>query len=253
MDYTMTFKEYLETQDIRVMDNIDIKIKVKNKNLCEKDVFKHIEALADFHYKTMGFQDYLKGRLDNKIGRKVEEYKVSLKRLKRDLNNINKHEDLNSFEKRLMIEAPEYIGRANNIIRIIDNQFYINFIIRSMERKEVCLSNVWLNNIICDNKNIYVKDISDACYNLVEMDCVELIKKLRKKGYKDSCINVCKYFCSTENLGYENERFILAMASFPEEFMKICNKYRNKKKNWGIDKYMNRLDKAILEDGESLI
>lgn len=247
----MNFREYLETKDIRVINNIDIKI--KNRNLCEKDLFKHVESLAYFHYKTMGFQDYLKGRLDNKIGRKVEEYKVSLKRLKRDLSNINKLKDLNDFEKLLIIEAPQYIERANNIIKIIDNKSYINFIIRSMNRKEVCLSNVWLNNIICDNKNIYVNDISDSCYNLVEMDCVEFIRKLRKKGYKDSCINVCKHFCNVEDLGYENERFILAMASFPEEFMKICNKYRNKKKNWGIEKYMSRLDKAILEDGESLI
>ena len=60
-------------------------------------------------------------------------------------------------------------------------------------------------------------------------------------------------FCELEKLDNNSEKFILAMLSYPHEFMKIFERYRKNKKNWSDKEYSDRLMKAMEEDGLSLI
>ena len=247
------FIQYLQQRNIDVIDTAKIKIKYKEKNCTEEDLIYHMDTLCAFHSKAMGFKDYLRVRLNNKIGKSIEEYKVSLKRLKKDIRRLEKKKELNGFEKNLLKFSPKYIEMAKDALSVIDKPSYINFILRSMDREEICLDKVWFNNVLRDKEKIYVKDISSVSYNLIEMDCIEFFKRLRKRGIKADYVELCKHFCHMSNLSCESEEFILSISSFPSEFMLCCNRYRDKRKNWTIDMFNKRLMEAMEHEGESLV
>ncbi len=75
---------------------------------------------------------------------------------------------------------PNYINRAEKVIESIYENGYINLVWRSMDRKEICLGKTHFNNIRY-NEGIEVIDINKCSYNMVEMDCIELLYKINKK------------------------------------------------------------------------
>ena len=84
------------------------------------------------------------------------------------------------------------------------------------------------------------------------MDCYFLLKKLRKK-YTFDWKKLVHIFCELESLDYNSEKIILALLSYPFEFMKYCTRFRENKKEWTIDKYTKKLEKAINKENISLI
>lgn len=252
-DENNIFIQYLEQKDIEIINSSNIKIKYREKYCTEEDLLYHIETLCDFQAKVMGFKDYLRVRLNNKIGKTIEQYKVSLKRLKKDIRRLERKKDLNEFEKSLVKFGPKYIEIGKEALSVIDKPSYINFILRSMEREEICLDKVWFNNVLRDKEKIYIKDISSVSYNLIEMDCIEFIKKLRRRGIKTNYQLLCHEFCKKSKLGNDSEEFILSISSFPSEFMMCCDRYRDKRKNWTIDMFNKRLNEAMEHESETLL
>jgi hypothetical protein len=76
---------------------------------------------------------------------------------------------------------------------------------------------------------------------------------LKKKGYNLDYIKCIDRFCNLESLENNSKNFILALLSYPHEFMKIYEKYRRNKKSWTEEEYVKRFLGAIKEDGVSFI
>lgn len=249
---SLDFIEYLNNNGVFVVKSFKNQFKDKI-NINEEMVLKQLELLTEFHQRTMGFEKNLRSRLNNKIGRDIEEYKVSLRRLTKDMERISTEGPQNDFEESLSYMGEEYIKRGEKALKIVNTSYYVEIILRSMRRKEICIQDVWINNLNFEDKNIKIRELKGISYNLVEMDMVYLINKLRRAGYELDWRYICRRFCDMENIDRYSENFIISLVSYPTQFMKCCDRYRENKKIWSFEKYKKKLRKAITEDGKSLV
>ena len=63
---------------------------------------------------------------------------------------------------------------------------------------------------------------------------------------------LAKEFCYIEGLDASSSEFLIALISYPHEFMKCCNRYREGKNKGHEDRFSKKLIKAIIQDGDSL-
>lgn len=249
-DLTQSFKGYLEAKGVKCVNQFenhesidDINTSVIEKQICN---------ITEFHIKTLGYTGYMNKRLDNNIGKVVEQYKIYIKRLSKQLDNLKKSGDNNKFENLVLKYGDIYLGRANKCIETINNNDYIGLILRSMKRTEMCIGNTYFNNLRKTN-SLEIINVEDCSYNMVEMDLFNLLSKIKRRGV-DIDFNSCiKSFCDLESLNINSFNFVLAMISYPYEFVKCCNRYREGTKKWTTEQYAEKLKKAMVADGDSLI
>lgn len=247
---TACFINYLETKGIKQVDNFEDAIKYED--ITYSMVREQIHIISEFHMKTLGYTGKMNKRLNNNIGRTVEQYKVYIKKLNRDLEKLRAKEANNQFEKTLQEKGDSYLIRAKSCIDNIYKNNYIDLIMRSMKNMEMCLGDTYFNNLRKKN-TLEVKSVDDCCYNMVEMDLAYLLSKIKRKGINMDFNSLLEEFCELESLGDDSDSFIRSIISYPYEFIRCCNRYREKTKDWTEDEYASRLQRAMELDGESLI
>ncbi|WP_461615452.1 hypothetical protein [Clostridium sp. Marseille-QA1073] len=247
-----TFGEYLKEKGIKKIDFILKDNKSLSKSGLDERVANQLQLISEFHAKSCGFNGYLKRRINNDTCKLVEEYKVQIKRFSKYMETIKEVGSKNEFEKLMMVNGDKYLKRAEECMNYIYSSNYMDLISRSMKNVEVCLSDVGFDNLD-KGETLEIVNFYDIAYNMVEMDAYYLLSKLKRKGANLNWKKHVKKFCELEKLDNNSERFILAMLSYPHEFMKIYDKYRKNKKNWSDKEYSNKLIKAMEEDGFSLI
>lgn len=247
----MDFKDYINSRGINIVKGF--KEEEEYKEPLSKDcIYKQLSTISKFHKLTMGVSSFNSGLMENSTGRKVERSKVKIKKLKRDIGKFKANGPTNDFEKLVLHKGPEYLERAEKSIKYIYDNGYFSLLERSMKRNEICIGSTYIDNIR-ENKAVNIRSLKKCCYNMVECDAVHFINKLRKRGTIFDAIEVIKSFCRLEDLTEDSEAFITAMVSYPEEFMKCCERYRYRKKEWNEDEYAKRLLDAMDKDGESLL
>ncbi|GAA0121237.1 MAG: hypothetical protein KID00_06930 [Clostridium argentinense] len=247
-----TFGEYLKEKGIKKIDFILKDNKSLSRNGLDERVANQLQLISEFHQKSCGFNGYLKKRINNDTCKLVEEYKVQIKRFSKFMEKLKELGPKNEFEKLLMSKGDKYLKRAEECMKYIYNFNYMELISRSMKNVEVCLSDVGFDNLD-RGETLEIVNFCDIAYNMVEMDAYYLLSKLKRKGANLNWEKHVKKFCELEKLDNNSEKFILAMLSYPHEFMKIFERYRKNKKNWSDKEYSDRLMKAMEEDGLSLI
>jgi len=245
------FSDYMVFKGINNVNINDFKYKNIEVDITEELIIEQFGAIYEFHKKSLGFNGYLRNRLNNNTGKIVEEYKISIKKLVKDINNIIRDGPKNSFEELIIKYGEGVIKRGEACIRAVYQTDYIGIITRSMRRGEICLGNTDFQNLR-KNYSIDVVSFEDCCYNMVEMDCFNLLSKLRRKGLELDFQRLTRQFCYIEGLDATSLEFIIALVSYPYEFMKCCNKYREDKNKDHEDKFSKKLLKALTQDGDSL-
>lgn len=222
------------------------------KDISEKDVLEQIKIIGECHRLLLSYEGRINKRLDNSTGKKVEQYKVYTKKLKRDIRKLKDTVDKNSLERMILEYGEKFIERADACINEVYAADYYGLISRSMKRNEICIGNTSLNNLR-KKKNIEIIDLSHCSYNMVECDVLYFLSKLKRSKVNLDWEGLIKEFCVLEGLDINSERFIIAMLSYPHEFMKYYNRYKYRKKDWSDKEYEMKLTRAIEKDGDSLI
>jgi hypothetical protein len=246
------FEEFLKTKGVNVVECFE-GYDSKKIILSESVVEEQLKLLCEFHIKAMRFDGFLSNRIDNYTGKSVEEYKVYIKRLRREIGRLSSEKCSNEVEKFIQKQGEKYLERAEICIKQIYEWGYYDLLHRSMRRAEICLGDTYHDNIRKNNNDIEIINTKHLGYNMIENDCVSYFNKLRKKGAKFDWRKLTSKFCQYEGLGTSSEAFIIAMISYPHEFMRNINMYRYKKKDWTNDKYMMSIISAAEKDGESLL
>ncbi len=241
---------YLESRGISIVSSFEQKI--VNAPLCKQEIDHQLHTINELHEKVIGMTGYSGGRIQNNTGKKVEQYKIYIKKLKREIKRINSDGVSCEFERVLMEKAPENLERAEICVKEIYDNGYYKLIERSMKRNEVCLGNTYVDNLVKD-RSIMIKSLKKFCYNMVEFDVIYFLSKIKKRNGSIFMKDAIEEFCRLEGLDKNSERFILAALSYPIEFMKICDGHRYGKKNWSDEEYSKRLMSALGKDGEFLL
>ena len=247
------FSDYMVFRGIKNVESNEFKYLDMDLDITEELVIEQLRAIHAFHEKSLGFNGYLRNRLNNNTGKVIEEYKISIKRLAGDIKNIKRDESTDPFEKLIIKYGEEVIKRGEECIRAAYQSDYIGIITRSMRRCEICLGNPGFQNLR-KKDFIYVVSFEECNYNMVEIDCFIFLSKLKRKGVKLDFRKLISEFCYIEELGDSSSRFLIALISYPNEFIKYCNRYREAKKQGREDnKFPKKLIKALIQDGDSLL
>jgi len=246
------FSDYMMVKGIKNADKIEFKYENIVEDITEKKIIEQFRVIHAFHEKSLGFNGYLRNRLNNNTGKTIEAYKISIKKLTSDINSINDVGPKNSFEELIVKYGSGVIAKGESAIMAAQGADYLAIITRSMRRGEICLGNTDFQNLR-QNEFIEVVSFESCCYNMVEMDCFILLSKLKRKGIKVDFKKMVDEFCLIEGLGKTSSKFILALISYPHEFMKCCNRYRSGKRTWHEDRFSQKLKKSLIQDGDSLL
>ena len=133
------FSDYMMFKDIKKVDIIDFKYKNIEIDIPEELIIKQFGAIYEIHEKCMGFNGYLRNRLNNNTGKTIEEYKRSIKKLNVDINNIKKDGPQNSFEEIIIKYGKEVVERGEKCIREVQESNYL----RNHKKKHEALRNMF--------------------------------------------------------------------------------------------------------------
>lgn len=247
-----SFVEYLSSKDIVILDAAKESKTLALSSIDEEKVREQLFNICEFHKKVIGYKGYMGKRLDNKTGSTVEQYKINIKRLRRYLKNIRINTASSNFERVLLKRGNEYIQRAEAAVTEIYNSGYLSILERSMKRNEICIGNTDLTNLRKGEK-LEISSLDKCAYNNVEMDCFYLLSKLKRRGLKLDFKGLISSFCEYEGLEENSSIFILALLSYPYAFMKCCNRYRERAKEWSEEEYEKNLERALNKDGDNLL
>lgn len=214
---------------------------------------EHLKVISEFHKRVMGFSGYIDKRINNYTGKRVEEFKVYIRRLKRDIKKYHSEGIRSEFEGLVIRDGSVYLQRAEKCISEIYQWGYYDLIDRSMKRTEICIGNSGQENLRTNGDCIEIIDTKHVGYNMVECDCVNYLTKLKKKGVNLNWKKLVNSFCEHEGLGDYSKVFIMAMLAYPHEFMRSVNRYRYRKKDWTEQEYTQNLIEAIARDGDNLL
>ena len=144
------------------------------------------------------------------------------------INKIINNKSTNYIEDYLIDEGSRIIKKAQETLSLLDLEIYFSIIKRSMKRYEICLGRVDESSLKRDkNEIIYIRSNKYIVYDLLESDCYNYIKKIkrRKKGYGIN--NIIDEFVNKSALDQGSIKYLRILSIYPNESMKILNKCRN--------------------------
>ena len=217
----MDIYEYLSSRSIIISDE-------KFKDNAEVSVSDQIQLISDAHKRLLDGKEAIIPRIQSVIGREFEGYKVDIKKNKNYINKIINNKSTNYIEDYLIDEGSRIIKKAQETLSLLDLEIYFSIIKRSMKRYEICLGRVDESSLKRDkNEIIYIRSNKYIVYDLLESDCYNYIKKIkrRKKGYGIN--NIIDEFVNKSALDQVSIKYLRILSIYPNESMKILNKCRN--------------------------
>ncbi|AJA46340.1 hypothetical protein CPAST_c02400 [Clostridium pasteurianum DSM 525 = ATCC 6013] len=245
----ISLEQYLNESNIRLTNNSFDNVL---ENITENKVLEQIDTIYGFHKSVLGCNSIIFKSIPNKIGKTVEKYKIRIKNLKRDLKGFKDKSTLNEFENMVLKTSDNYLSRAEKCIDIVNRCNYINLVKRSMQRFEICLGNTYFDNLR-NSDGLEINSLKKCAYNMLEMDGIYLINKVKKNKNDIDLEKIINYFCKIEQFDKYSNNFIRALISYPHAYMKCCERYRLSKKQWDINEYVMSLNRAMKLDCNDII
>ena len=234
----MDIYEYLSSRSIIISDE-------RFKDNDKVSVSEQIQLISDAHKRLLDGRETIIPRIQSVIGREFEGYKVDIKKNKNYINKITNNKGTSYIEDYLIDEGSSIIRRAEETLSLLDLEIYFSLIKRSMKRYEICLGRVDENSLKRDkNEIIYISSNKYIVYDLLESDCYNYIKKIkrRKKGYDIN--NIINEFVNKSALDEDSIKYLRILSIYPNESMKVLNKCRNGKVDITNEDIVNKLKNA---------
>ena len=203
------------------------------------DVDAQISLIIEVQKILKGNKATILPRIESTIGKEVETFIVQTRKLSRLVSLLEEKSYKSDFDNNILNEASNVLIRAKKSINSLNEQEYLELIMRSMNNYEICLGRVDEGNLKREEMTINIRTIRYLSYNMVENDCYSYIKRLKKRGYKDSIEYIIKTFVDKTDLDEKSNRYINILASYPAESTKTLLKinYDTIFSSFGINNY----------------
>ena len=237
----------LEEKGIYIVDD---KIKYDRE---EKNYFKQIENIYLFNKAISPYINNTLPRIGASIGKEINSYELQIIFIERYVKSLELKKDLSLVDYYLIKYAVGILELGKRSINHIYNNNYKNLIERSMINYEVCLGRVDENNLnVVDNK-IFIKNYNYLTYNLKEHDIYSYIKRLKRKKIDKNLEEVIKYYIDISGLNEDSKEYIRGLASYPNEHLRVIEKYILKRIDLDVDKIIELLEKARVMDSRGIV
>jgi CotS family spore coat protein len=226
--------------------------KLRLNSLNEGVVFA--EFIAGFHNIAEGYVQPAGIRACVLWGKRTEEYRALTLRFEKNYKLLKLRETINDFESYIIENGEAILNRARASMKILKSIGYLKALESSMRSKEVCLNKISNNTAVISNNEIILKKVFDMGYNMVEEDIALLVKKIIEQTSDLGAFEpILESYTRVRDLRDNSSSIIKAIAAFPEETLKIIDKYFKKtqmddadlaklKKYWGRESKVNLLE-----------
>ena len=178
----------------------------------------------------------------------MEQCRTSLRKTQRCLIRLNGKEKKNIVDEMLMLEGFDILKNSEMAFKDIYRSNIMKLIRRSMSRKEIILGYFAPYNVTKENSSIMVSTLNRCSYDLIEIDYVKMLLKLKKYRRDLLTEELIKTCVESEKLNEDSYNFIKTMVEFPYDFIRNFNRYRENRKLWTLDEYYRRIQKAVKDD-----
>ena len=245
----LCINEYLNIKGITIVG----KYFNYDKNIHKKDITSQINLIVELHKTLIGCNFNGISRIRSTIGKEVEDYKVQIKKLQRHYDYIVSKPYTNEVEKLILSEGKTMLNQAKEALDHIYVHDYLGVIKRSMNREEICIGKIDRNNLRKNEGKIEIGIIKDLTYNLVEEDLYNYIKKLQRKQFDIDEEELIKLFVHGSHLSFNSFDYLRGLCSYPKDFFKTWERYRDSKKEKTNDEILLGLKKSLKYESKSFI
>lgn len=218
---------------------------IGKKKYDEINVMNQVDLIYDFHQKLSGIEGEYLLSIPSNIGKKIHKYRVQEKRNLRYFYTVKDEGASDLFDVMLIKYCKTIFDKADNILsEIEDNEIYKNLIYRSMSRNEISIGDTSLENLFF-NEVLSINNIKKISLDMIEWDIINLILKCRRKNANIDEQKIIDKFLYKESLDDTSLKFINLMLDYPIDFMKLCERKRDKRKDYPLEYYLKRINNYI--------
>ena len=233
--------EYLESKGIMVKG----KYFSHNNEFNRKSYENQINIMVELHKVLVNCKFNNLNRFGSTIGKELEGFKVQLKRVERDYQQIFDKDFKNDVEKLFILEGKRMICQGHEAIEYIYNNGYLDVIRRSMNREEICIGRADSANLRKINGIFEIGVIKGMSYDLVEEDLYRYIKRIQKKDIKIDEEELIRLFVHQSHLSLNSIKYLNGLCSYPRNFFRTWERYKENKKNKSEDEYLDSLSRSL--------
>lgn len=235
-----TLNEYLLKNNVVVKNNYFKSFKPIN----DKDILAQINLISEIDkiltsYSLIGYT-----RLYSVIGKRIENFKVQLRRLSFDLKYREGKKDINVADEFILNNGSKILKRGWEVIGLLNNIDYLSIINRSMNLNEICLGKTDESNLR-KNEIIEIGKMKNVSYNIIEEDIYVYLKKLKLKNKKLEVQSYIEEFININNLKSNSSDYIKILLLFPSDTLKQWLKYKGNKRNLSVEEYLTNIKNAF--------
>ena len=192
-------------------------------------------------------------RIESSIGKEVESFIVQTKRILRMIRSFEEKYNKCDFDLFIIEEGNKILNRANKSLSSLDEDEYLKIIIRSMNNYDICLGRVDEGNLKKEGLTINIRTIRYISYNMIEHDCYNYIKRLKKRGYKGDITKLINDFAYKSNLNRESIDYMTVLSNYPIESIKTLLKLKEDRDRFSDEEWINEIRIAQKIDGIELL
>ncbi|WP_411169028.1 hypothetical protein ACH36K_18425 [Clostridium sp. MB05] len=247
---SLELKSYLEEKNIYIVNDKVNQSKYKSS----EDILKQVENIICFHNKIGEYKENLLPRIGASIGREIDNYTAQIFLISKYLKEIENKDSLNSIDFYLIKNGELLLNKGKKALNHLYSNNYRKLIERSMKNYEICLSRVDESNLtVSDDNKIFIGTIKYLTYNIKEHDIYSYIKKMKRKDIDISIEKIIDFYVNEENLGVDSREYLRALSSYPNEELRVLEKYIIGKTKLSENEVLESLSKAKSMDFRCLI
>lgn len=246
----MDIIEFLNSNGIIVGEENFSKVSKKNYK-CDRD--NQISLIIEVQKIIMGKKMNIIPRIESSIGREIESFIVQTKKIFKMISLLGEKDNKSDFDFFILEVGNKILKRANKSIHALNEEEYLKLIIRSMNNYEICLGRVDEGSLKKDGMTISIRTIRYISYNMIEHDCYNYIKRLRKKGCKEDISYIIRDFSYKSNLNTESVNYMMLLANYPIESTKTLLKLKYDRDRFTNDEWIKEIEMAQKIDGIELL
>ena len=183
-------------------------------------------------------------RLYSVIGKRIENFKVQLRKLDIDLKSREKKKVANETDIFICNNGNEVLQRGWEVLGFLKDIDCRSIINRSMDLNEICLGKTDESNLR-KSDTVEIGKLKNAGYNLIEEDIYVYLKKLKLRNKNMKVEQYIDKFVQINNLNEDSKEYIKILLLFPSATIKQWSKYKENKKNLLPEEHLSNIKKAF--------
>ena len=245
----LSINDYLKSKGIIVTGKYFSHNKESGIKSCENQ----ISIMVELHKLLINCKFNNLTRFGSTIGKELEDFKVQLKRIDRDYKEIFNKNPKNDVEKLFILESKRMICQGYDAIEYVCNNGYLDIIRRSMNREEICIGRADMSNLRKINGVFEIGTIKGMSYNLVEEDLYRYIKRIQKRDIRIDVRDLIRLFAHQSHLSLNSINYLKGLCTYPKDFFKTWEKYKENKRNKTQDEYLDILSRSLKYEDKNYI